>query len=216
VDGTPFARYESTVVRVALIVMIATVVACEFRHPARNSDGNLDNDGDVTGDGHGSDGGSGSHGLSTFAPINGVALQSKRSFFAHVIARGQLSVFGGVTDSLLATVEQAPLLANTIGNFQFGTSLHDANSGAVAIFPPTGSDIVYVLGGADTNLNSTTEDQCASVASDGTLSTFAATCAALHTPRNVGGAVLTSNRVYVIGGNDNTTTSTDLPEVETS
>jgi hypothetical protein len=200
------------------IVVLATIVACEFPHPARNGGGgggdggNGDGSGSGSGDGSSSDGAS-AHGLSTFATVNGVALNQGRSFFATALVNNRLTVLGGVTDTILASVEQAPVMAgDTLGSFALGPALHDGVSGAVAVALPS---TLFVLGGADSSLNAITEDQCTSINANGTLNTFiTTTCPALGTPRQVGGVVVTSGFVFAIAGNNNNPQSTDLTGIE--
>jgi hypothetical protein len=163
---------------------MAASVACEFPHPGR-------------GDGDG--GGSASGSLSTFEVVPGVTLRNTNRFaFGHVVAANRLSVLGGTTDSAIP-VEQAPINAdNTLGDFISGPALHDAVISTAAV---SDGHVVFVLGG-QSGSGDTTEDQCASIAGDGTLSAFGATCPALTVARSGHGAALINGFVFVFGGSN--------------
>jgi hypothetical protein len=128
-------------------------------------------------------------------------------------------VFGGAIDIsspvLTASVEQASVMpGDELAVFAFGTPLKDVNGGAVAGAPPMLNAGVTVIGGTDSNLSATSTEECAAMNNDGTFKTFDDLCGALKTPRDAAGMVVTSSFVYVIGGNNNQTTSTDLGTVE--
>jgi hypothetical protein len=171
-------------VRFGLIVVIVAVAACEFQHPSRLGDGGGDS--------------SVPRSLSTFAIVPGVTLRTRREAFGHLVTPGRLTVIEGSNDGS-SSVEEALIDSHDVlGDFALGTSLPDNTGfGTVAV---RAAGIVYVLGGTSASTVTVTEDQCAPIATDGTLSTFSTMCPPLAASRRFFGAAVTGNSVYVFGG----------------
>ena len=139
---------------------------------------------------------------------NTTTISSSLAYAASVAANGYVYEIGGTTNGVASgvvnSVSYAPINGNgSIGSWTATTSLNTGvfNAGAVVL-----NGYVYVIGGAGSG-GDLTKVQWAQLNPNGTVGSWTNGSGGGLLPQRLGGAsiVATNNTIYVIGGNDSTT-----------